>query len=396
MPPLSLCMIVRDEAEVLGRCLDSVAGVADELIVVDTGSADATPEIARHYGARVERFAWCDDFAAARNRSFELATKKYILWLDADDVLLPEARRRLIELKARLRSDVYYLRYDYAQDADGFSRYLLYRERIVRNRPEIRWNGAVHETLDVSGLCSETVDIVVSHRRTARSVRSDRGRNLRILQRLIETPEHRGNYGMQFYLAREHYEAGHPAEALLWYRRSLARDPSKHHRALTHYRIALCHAALASEDGLHLEHARTAARKALRLDPRRSEPAFLLGILALAAGNVEEAIPALERAAGPEPAILGPIDPVAYGIGPTSLLCICYDRLGDFRRAHHYNELSLLERPGDPTLLGNRRLLRAKLEGTQPRSAQAPRLMPRMLQEVPSWISVAVACCVPA
>ena len=86
MASVSLCMIVRDEAAVLERCLKSARGIADEICITDTGSSDETREIAARYG-RVTEFPWCDDFSAARNFSFEQAHMDYILWLDADDVL---------------------------------------------------------------------------------------------------------------------------------------------------------------------------------------------------------------------------------------------------------------------------------------------------------------------
>ena len=71
-------MIVRDEEDVLGRCLDSVAGVADEVVVVDTGSRDRTRQIALEKGARVYDFSWCDDFAAARNFALEKGRMEYL------------------------------------------------------------------------------------------------------------------------------------------------------------------------------------------------------------------------------------------------------------------------------------------------------------------------------
>ena len=87
MASISLCMIVRDEEAVLGRCLESVAPAVDEIIVVDTGSMDGTKAVAAAYTDLIFDFAWVDDFAAARNVSFAKATGDYILWLDADDVL---------------------------------------------------------------------------------------------------------------------------------------------------------------------------------------------------------------------------------------------------------------------------------------------------------------------
>ena len=86
---LSLCMIVRDEESRLGRCLESVKDTVDEIVILDTGSADGTKAIARRYTDRVYDYAWKDDFADARNTSFSYASKPFILWLDADDVLDP-------------------------------------------------------------------------------------------------------------------------------------------------------------------------------------------------------------------------------------------------------------------------------------------------------------------
>ncbi len=85
---LSLCMIVKDEASNLPRCLDSVKGVVDEIIVLDTGSTDATPDIARSYGAKLHHFAWCHDFSAARNKALKFVTGDWVLVLDADEVLV--------------------------------------------------------------------------------------------------------------------------------------------------------------------------------------------------------------------------------------------------------------------------------------------------------------------
>ena len=102
MVSVSLCMIVKNEEDVLERCLESAAGLADEIIIVDTGSTDRTQEIAARFTDQIFDFPWTDDFAAARNESFSHASMDYCMWLDADDVLLEADRAAFLTLKETL------------------------------------------------------------------------------------------------------------------------------------------------------------------------------------------------------------------------------------------------------------------------------------------------------
>ena len=84
---ISLCLIVKNEEQILERCLNSFKGYYDELIIVDTGSTDSTKDIAKRYTSKVFDFEWCDDFSKARNFSIEQAAGDYILVLDTDEFL---------------------------------------------------------------------------------------------------------------------------------------------------------------------------------------------------------------------------------------------------------------------------------------------------------------------
>ncbi len=113
MVTISLCMIVKNEERVLGRCLESVQEIADEIIIVDTGSEDRTKEIAEKYHARVFEQEWQDDFSRARNYSFSHAEMDYCMWLDADDII---TKSEALKLKRWIEetdesSDVIMLRY---------------------------------------------------------------------------------------------------------------------------------------------------------------------------------------------------------------------------------------------------------------------------------------------
>ncbi|MGG0262779.1 glycosyltransferase family 2 protein [Bacillus mycoides] len=89
MVMISLCMIVKNEAHTLDRCLQSIKGIPDEIIIIDTGSTDGTKEIARKWTPHIYDFKWICDFSAARNEAFRHAKMEYIFWLDADDILKP-------------------------------------------------------------------------------------------------------------------------------------------------------------------------------------------------------------------------------------------------------------------------------------------------------------------
>ncbi|HIU29752.1 MAG TPA: glycosyltransferase family 2 protein, partial [Candidatus Egerieisoma faecipullorum] len=106
MATVSLCMIVKNEERVLARCLESVRECMDEIIIVDTGSSDATKEIAARYTDKIYDFEWIDDFAAARNFSFSKASMDFAMWLDADDVFLEADKNAFIELKNSIPENV--------------------------------------------------------------------------------------------------------------------------------------------------------------------------------------------------------------------------------------------------------------------------------------------------
>lgn len=153
MRTISLCMIVKNEEEVLAGCLESVRDLVDEIVIVDTGSTDQTKAIAAKYTSHIYDFDWIDDFSAARNYSFSKATSEYIMWLDADDVLLPKDQQAFRDLWGNLAGDVDVISmyYHTALDEKGRPLYLYRRNRIVRRSKNFRWHGAVHEYLEFGG-----------------------------------------------------------------------------------------------------------------------------------------------------------------------------------------------------------------------------------------------------
>jgi tetratricopeptide (TPR) repeat protein len=145
---LSLCMIVRDEQEMLPRCLTSVAAAVDEMVIVDTGSNDATVEIARSFGARVIFHEWTGSFAEARNVSFQAAGGDWLFCLDADEVLVEEDAPLLRALAGRTWREAFYLsETNYTGDLEDGTAVTHNALRIFRNRPEYRFEGRLHEQI---------------------------------------------------------------------------------------------------------------------------------------------------------------------------------------------------------------------------------------------------------
>lgn len=143
-------MIVKNEQRVLGRCLDSVRDLRPEIIVVDTGSTDATREIAQSYGAKVADFDFAAvDFAAARNHTLASAGGRWILVLDADETLDSASTPLIRELIAQDENVGYYVeRLNHRSDSERPLR--DYAVRLFPNRPDYRYRGRVHETVDAS------------------------------------------------------------------------------------------------------------------------------------------------------------------------------------------------------------------------------------------------------
>lgn len=143
---LSLCMIVKDEREMLPRSLAAAKDAVDEIIVVDTGSSDGTVEIARSFGATVIEREWTGSFAEARNASLEAATGDWILYLDADEVLVAEDAPLLRELCGRTWREAFYLvETNHTGHVGAGAAVNLNALRMFRNRPEYRFEGRVHE-----------------------------------------------------------------------------------------------------------------------------------------------------------------------------------------------------------------------------------------------------------
>ena len=166
MISISLCMIVKNEEQVLNRCLASVAALMDEIIIVDTGSTDRTKEIAAQYTDKIYDFTWCDDFAAARNYAFSLASKEYIYAPDADEYLDDINQRRFLILKEALLPDIEIVQMQYVTPPDYNTVQNCKKElrpKLFKRLRTFTWVDPVHETVRTEPVIYDS-DVEILHR----------------------------------------------------------------------------------------------------------------------------------------------------------------------------------------------------------------------------------------
>ncbi len=353
---LSLCMIVRNEEARLDACLSSVRDVVDETVIVDTGSTDGTKAVAARYTQRIYDFVWQDDFALARNVSFDYATKPFILWLDADDVLDAPQAQKLLALKARLdeRVDAVMMPYQYAFGPDGRPTLVFERERIVRRAAGFRFSGAVHEAMEVRGNVIHE-DIAVRH--TGTHGASSNRRNLAIYERWRARG---GEFSARdwYYYARELKSAGETQRAEQAFAAFLSMDNWLPNRIDACIQRGDCLMALGRG-----QEAKQSYFAAMLTGAPCAEALCALGACFLEEGDLHAAAHWYRSALLcrlPE-ASCAFTTPDAYGYIPLMQLCVILSRLGEDVEASRMNEQALLLKPGDAAALENRAYFAARL-----------------------------------
>lgn len=306
-PGISLCMIVKDEQEAITRAIESIAGLVDEIIVIDTGSSDRTKEYARNMGARVFDFLWEDDFSKARNHALDQARHEWILVLDADEII---SHRDYPQIKALMHEPsaaaAVFLQRNYCESPDaegwqanrgdyeeghGFAGYFdVPVIRFFRNDPTIRFQGVVHEVVDASvqGKKKRYLDVPIHHYTYFEKphVRAKKSAfYLRLLLKQFEKdPE---NATTWFLIGRQYYTLGKDAEAVVFLKRVVERGT----------RCEMAYDNLASvylRSGMYAE-ARDTLEALLRINPRYAEAFTTLGLVYYELGYTSKAIDTLKR-----------------------------------------------------------------------------------------------------
>ncbi|PID01098.1 glycosyl transferase [Sporosarcina sp. P2] len=350
MITISLCMIVKDEETVIGRCLDSVKDLVDEINIVDTGSTDLTKQIVSAYTERVFDFSWKDHFADARNYSFQQATKEYVLWLDADDVFTQEDRERFINLKQQLTSDydAVTMNYHLSFDEEGQVTSSLKRHRLVKRENNFIWIGAVHEYLSVSGNILDS-EVAVTHL----PLSHDCNRNLRIYENKLASGEDLSPRDT-FYYANELADHEEFKGASLYYEEFLDSEAGwveDNIRAC--FKLADCYQRLGQP-----KKALAATLRSLSYDAPRPEACCRLGYHFMEKANNEAAIQWYSQALQTQESRTLSFHNKAFSTWlPHLQLCVLYDRLQAYEVAYQHNEAARFYKPNDPSIKHNKSYL---------------------------------------
>ncbi len=276
---LCLCMIAKDEEAFLKKCIESVRDIVDEIVVVDTGSADNTAKLARELGADVYPYTWEDSFALARNYAMSKAKSDWLLLLDADERLERADHEALLSFIRTTTFDGAHLRIRNYTGSYSPDQYSLHNAlRLLRNNGQYRFHGAIHEQItsehtDNISARFTTLDVTVHHFGYLDDVvkrKDKRKRNLPLLEKQLEAdPDEPFTL---FNLGNEHLSLKDYQKAISYYEASLEKlgDQRIAFGPHLYLRMVTCYTAL----GQHEKALRT-IREGLAAYPRCTDLVFL-------------------------------------------------------------------------------------------------------------------------
>jgi glycosyltransferase involved in cell wall biosynthesis len=302
-PTIALACILKNELKNIPRLLASVEGCFDEIHLTDTGSTDGSIAMLEAFQAGenpaktplfLHHFPWCDNFAAARNASFEPVKADYVMWLDLDDVLSDKAafiawRDEILKI-----ADYWLATYHYALTPEGKPVCSFARERIFRRNLGLKWAYFVHEgVLPTSPVRAVGVQYAltwsVQHLRDSADLAADRSRNLRLFEKNRGAMDAR----MRYYYGKELFENGKPLEAFSELVNAMADEKLELHDRI----MALQYGAFCAMALQQWERAVAMAHQGLQLAPTRAEFYIILADTYSKTGKLVESVPFFEAAA---------------------------------------------------------------------------------------------------
>ncbi len=408
--PISVCIMVRNEeaSGLLDACLQSVRPHVEEIVILDTGSTDGTPDIARKYADVFEVYTGCNDpetgviadFADARNKSFSLATKRWVMWMDSDDVLRGgEHLAKLVAVGDANRGErdwCYLFPYEYVYDERGRCICLHYRERLLSRAGAMTWQNRVHEVMIPSDPGTLTIvpceDIVLEHHRQRSKKPQESGRNLRILQKMVE--EEGSKDPRQFYyLGLEYANANNHDKAVEWLSRYVGISGWDHEKTMAALKLAeIAYAQGRIQEGIVWSFRAIEVRE----DWGECYFAAARGFYQLAVvgtdtrrnwqkcahfGRVGLSLP-------PTKTMLF-VNPIERDLDIHVYLTMAYSQLGDAHKALEHADIALKQSPNDPNLVYNRKVFERLIARDEARTAM--RRLAAATDAPPEAVAVALA-----
>lgn len=308
---LTLCMIVKDEAADLARCVESARKVIDDIVIVDTGSSDATVEIAKGLNARVYNYEWSDDFSAARNAALKYVQTGWVLFMDADEMISQKDHSQILKLTGDERIDGYYLVQRHYLEGAGYDNWKAARAeypemeasypgyaenyimRLFRSRPDIVFEGRIHESVVCVDSSKRWVtaktDVVIHHYgKVGDPEQLDRKKKVYLNLGRLKANERPDDAKTWFELGLQLHELGKFEECIDPFKKSFELDPA--------YVQALYYIGNANFKLGRLKEARVALLKALELNPANADVMVNLAGVERREGNVEKALNYFDRA----------------------------------------------------------------------------------------------------
>ena len=302
-------MITKNEEKFLENCINSVKGIVDEIIVVDTGSTDKTKEIAKKFGAKIFDFKWIDDFSAARNESIRYATKDWILMLDADEVIEKEDLKKIKDAIENAEGIVGFALEQRSyinnffegavknnSDFESVKDYPFYISnflvRLFRNKTGLYFRHKVHELIEDSieekGLKYRKLDIVLHHFGSLKDEKlvSERVNQYSkiILKQLEEEPE---NARYNYQAARMHLGRNDFGNALKYFEKTAKINPN--------YKLVFSEIAKICLQMNDKNRAIEYFKKSIKYNPDNPSPANNLAVVYMSIGKFKQAKKILEE-----------------------------------------------------------------------------------------------------
>ena len=330
MATVSVCMIVKNEQKVLQRCLESLKGLYEELIIVDTGSTDNTKNIASAYTNKIYDFVWIDDFSAARNFAFSLCTQQYIYTVDADEVLDETNRNKFLILKQNILPEIEIVQMYYVNSKNENSVYNFQKElrpKLFKRLREFVWIDPIHERVRLQPIVYDS-DIEILHMPEGEHT----NRDLSILTKLAQQGKVFSDTLFKMY-ARELFKAGTTQQLTKskpYFLNALENNTLGEKRQIC--QIILSKIAL-TENNIHSFFKHCISQKTEGIT---SEICYLLGEYFYTQNDIEEVLSWYQYALETLPCM------DIHCCGDKALFAIakCFETLGQKQQSQHYMQMA--------------------------------------------------------